>query len=354
MQQYHANYDPKKYISTFMSQHYKGHSIQILEGSCKKCLKHGNPVIYKLATHPWSRLLEENIIDPYQVASVFFPGSQFHSAHFKKPILNLKAPELPCKYPAICEQTCLICSGFIDGQGIELKEWPGYKVHAQCTSRCQSINCPVRLPDFPAYISYQRSQFMCEEHQLTKGFQRMSIGAITPPLVSHARKQTVESPKTPKPVSLSLPKKSALKPSTPPTTPPKPAQDTPQIKKTVQFKKRLGKAKADKYDGDKSQCIINFFRQPAAKAAPSSSPEEPPRRFIRNKSGVIYAYWKGENAHCIETDRVLFKANFSSSSLSGKRVYAPKFDFTPPKRLFITEDSANAAGTANATMTDEP
>jgi hypothetical protein len=349
MQQYHAVYDPKKYIAGFMSHHYKGPSIQILEGICRKCLKHGKPVIYKLATHPWSRLLEEDIIDPYQAASVFFPGSKFHMAHFKKPILNLKAPELPCKYPATCEQTCMICSSFIDGPGMELKEWPGFKVHAQCTSRCQSINCPARLPDFPAYISYQRSQFMCEEHQLTGGFQRMSLGAITPPLVSQAKKQIVESPKTPKPVSLSSPKKSALRPplhpssphatttttpATPPTTPRKAEECTPQIKKTVQFKK-LGKAKADKFDGDRSQCIKSFFSAPA-KATKAPQPEQP-RRFIRNKFGTIYAYWKGENAHCIETDKVLFKANFTSRNVSGKQVYAPKFDFTPPKHFFPAE-----------------
>jgi hypothetical protein len=106
--QFHAVYDPKKYIAGFLSKHYKGHSVQILSGCCRKCLKHGQANIYKLTTHPWKRLLDEDTIDPYQAASVFFPGSQFHTAHFKKPILNIKAPALPCKYPATCEQTCLI------------------------------------------------------------------------------------------------------------------------------------------------------------------------------------------------------------------------------------------------------
>jgi hypothetical protein len=330
MQQYHAVYDPKKYIAGFLSQHYKGPSVQILEGSCRKCLKHGQPVIYKLATHPWKTLLEQDIVDPYQVASVFFPGSQFHTAHFKKPVLNLKAQALPCKYPATCEQTCLICNGFIDGPGIEMVEWPGFKVHAQCTTRCQSINCPVRLPDFPAFINYQRSQFMCEEHQgcnqLAKGFQCMSIGAIIQPLASQAKSKIAEY-KQPKPVSLSPNKK----PPPPAPTKPAPTNPTPtKPTKTVHFKKP-GKAKADKFDGDKSQSIKSFFRSPAKVFKPNEVKVEP-RRFIRNKFGTVFAYWKGQSAHCIETDKELFKANFPSAGSVG---YGPKMklDFTPPKHF---------------------
>ena len=340
--QFHATYNPKQYVASFLSQHYKGRSVQIIHGCCRKCLKHGEPVIHNLETRPWSSLLADGTIDPYQAAGVFFPGSQFHSAHFKKPILDPKAPELPCKYPATCEQTCFLCTKYIDGSGVELKDWPGFQVHAQCTTRCQHLGCQTRLPDFPAYISYQRSQFVCEEHQLTRGFQRMAIGsgAFTPALVSKSKKE-VKAPSTHKPTPLPSPKKLPeekrpdtrpdKRPDTRPDTRPDKRPDAPQPpKKTVHFKKPLGKAKADKYNGDKSQFITNFFPSPnkTNKAQPSSTEE--PRRFIRNKQGIIYAYWKGESAHCIDTDAVLFKRNFS-----GRRVNAPtcKLDFSPPVRL---------------------
>ena len=333
--EFHAIYDPKKYISSFLERHYKGHSVQIVHGCCRKCLKHGQPVIYNLATHPWSRLLD-GTIDPYQTAAVFYPGSQFHNAHFKKPILNLTAPALPCKYPGMCELTCLLCNKYIDGPGVELKDWPGFTVHAQCTVKCQAVGCPVRLPDFPAYISYQRSRFVCEEHQLSKSLQSMSLGcpsAFTPTLVSQARKEVKEPSKTPKPVPLPVPR-----------TPPRQEErrpDTPQVTKTVQFKARTpmkhpGRAKADRFDGDRSKCIKDFFRSPnlSAKQAAHLPPvqEDQPRRFIRNKQGVIYAYWKGECAHCIDTDAVLFKANRASGKGGD---YGPKckLDFTPPQRF---------------------
>ena len=343
--QFHENYEPKRFIAAFLTQHYKGHSVQVLQGCCRKCLKHGKPTIFNLTTHPWSRLLEEGTIDPYQSASVFFPGSQFHSAHFKKPVLDLQAPELPCKYPATCEQTCLLCNGFIDGPGMEMKDWPGFKVHIQCTTRCQYTNCHIRLPDFPAYISYQRSQFVCEEHLhcknlqgMSMGFQRMSIdgcGACTPQMISEKKgkeqvkvkaKETDKIPRMPKPTPLPLP----------PVIRKEETKQDPPVKKTVHFKKHPGRAKADKYDGDRSQSITDYFRPPKELARISAPPEEP-RRFIRNKLGAVYAYWKGENAHCIETDRILFKANFSASVVSGRRVYAPKFDFTPPKHFFPAE-----------------
>ena len=350
--QLHANYEPKRFIAGFMAQHYKGHSVQVIQGCCRKCLKHGSPTIFKLSTHPWSRLLEEGTIDPYQTASVFFPGSQFHSPHFKKPVLDLQAPELPCKYPATCEQTCLLCNGFIDGPGMEMKDWPGFKVHPQCTTRCQYTNCNTRLPDFPAYISYQRSQFMCEEHLhcknlqgMSTGFQRMSIeggcGACTPQLISKARKEpskdqskaSKESMKMPKPTPLPLPPILRKEEQT--------NKEELPVKKTVHFKKHPGRAKADKYDGDRSQVITNYFRPPQQLARIAAPNPQEQRRFIRNKMGMVYAYWKGENAHCIETDKILFKANFTASVVSGKRVYAanyaanyaPKLDFTPPKHF---------------------
>jgi hypothetical protein len=353
--QFHANYDPKKYVASFLKQHYKGQSVQILHGCCRKCLKHGNPAIHNLSTHPWDRLLSEGTIDPYQAAAVFIPPTQFHSARFKNPMLDLKAPELPCKYPGTCEQTCLMCSKYIDGPGIELKQWPGFKVHAQCTSKCQFPDCHARLPDFPAYITYQRSQFVCEEHQLTKGFQRMSIGGFAAGAftTTTVRKEVKTPIKTPaKPIPLPTPIRKIPGPRAEDETK-KP--DTPQIKKTVQFKAQFhnigkkGKAKADKYDGDKSQRITSFFQSPGNPSYPTTAsikemlpaPEEPPRRFIRNKSGVIYAYWKADVAHCIDTDAVLFKSNHGT----GKRVYAPrcKLDFSPPVRLTPMEDANPAA-----------
>ena len=329
--QFHATYDPKKYIATFLAQHYKGHSVQIVQGCCRKCLKHGQPIICNLSTHPWSRLLSDGTIDPYQTAGVFYPGSQFHNAHFKKPLLDLKAPELPCKYPGTCELTCLLCNNYIDGPGIELKDWPGFKVHAQCTTKCQSLGCHRRLPDFPAYISYQRSHFMCEEHQLAKGMQGLSLGAITPTLVSQARKEVKEHPTAPKPVPLPAPK-SALKSPALQTPEKRPEMQNPPVKKTVQFKQPTRRAKADKYDGDRSKCIKDFFRSPAqAIKELIPQPDAAPRRFIRNKQGVIYAYWKGDCAHCIDTDTMLFRSN----SASGRRVSAPrcKLDFSPPERI---------------------
>jgi hypothetical protein len=366
-----SNYDPKKYMASFLDHHYKGHSIQIQHGCCRKCLKHGKPVIHNLATQPWSSLFADGIINPYQTASVFFPGSQFHMAHFKKPILDLSAPELPCKYPATCELTCLMCNKYIDGPGIELKDWPGFKVHAQCTTKCQYTACQTRLPDFPAYIHYQRSQFLCEEHHLTRGFQCMSLGsvnpttpvsnprhvhrisAVTPKLLSQAVKEIKEKMETPKPKSILLRTSTTTKE---PTTPRKedmqieqrPVTPQPtQIKKTVTFKKHPGRAKADKFNGDKSKSITDFFRSPMMSPAkaikqPPPVPEEPPRRFIRDKQGVIYAYWKGDAAHCIDTDTVLFR----SSHFSGKRVYAPKckLDFTPPQRFTPIDEDPTTTG----------
>jgi hypothetical protein len=195
-------YDPKKYMASFLEQHYKGQSVQIVEGCCRKCLKNGKPTIYNLSAHSWSSLFLQNTIDPYQAAGVFHPGSQFHRSHFKKPLLNLQAPALPCKYPATCELTCLLCNRYIDGPGIEMAQWPGFRVHAQCTSRCQNTNCQTRLPDFPAYINYERSLLVCEEHQLTKGFQRMAIGAFVAPLLSQAKPEIKKAPAPAKPVSL--------------------------------------------------------------------------------------------------------------------------------------------------------
>ena len=345
-------YDPKKYMASFLEQHYKGHSVQIVEGCCRKCLKNGKPSIYSLSAHPWSSLFLQNTIDPYQAAGVFHPGSQFHSSHFKKPLLNLQAPALPCKYPATCELTCLLCNRYIDGPGIEMPQWPGFRVHAQCTSRCQNTNCQTRLPDFPAYINYERSLLVCEEHQLTKGFQRMAIGAYVAPLLSQAKPEVRKVPIPVRPVSLSRPpslstlaqdspRQEVPRPSTPmpPSTPFKPilkAENPPPVKKTVTFKKPPGKARADKFNGDRSRCIMEYFTSPnKLPAVPetlhSTPPDEvQPRRFLKNKHGAIYAYWKGEYAHCIDTDAVLFK-----SSLSGRKLHSPvgKLDFTPPRRL---------------------
>jgi hypothetical protein len=61
--QFHTNYRPKKFISNFLTQHYKGQSVQILQGCCKKCLKHGKSTIFNLYTHLWSLLLEEGTIN---------------------------------------------------------------------------------------------------------------------------------------------------------------------------------------------------------------------------------------------------------------------------------------------------
>ena len=363
-----SNYDPKKYMASFLIHHYKGRSIQILHGCCRKCLKHGQPVIHDLQNQPWSSLFD-GIIDPYQTASVFFPGSQFHMAHFKKPILDLSAQELPCKYPATCEQTCLMCNKYIDGPGIELKDWPGFKVHAQCTTRCQYTACQKRLPDFPAYINYQRSQFLCEEHQLTKGFQCMSIGgappkppttpvrAFTPKLLSQAAKEVkenVESPK-PKPILVrSSPSATTTTTTTTTTTkaPSTPEEmkkrpDTPTIKKTVTFKKHPGRARADKFNGDRSKSITDFFAAPKPSIIKQLLPmPEEPRRFIRDKQGVIYAYWKGDVAHCMKTDKVLFQRDFQRSNFSNKRIYAPKLDFTPPERFTPMEEDPTKTTTA--------
>ena len=360
-------YDPKKYMASFLQQHYKGHSVQIVEGCCRKCLKNGKPSIYSLTTHPWSSLLDTTI-DPYQAAGVFHPGSQFHSSHFKKPLLNLRAPALPCKYPATCELTCLLCNRYIDGPGIEMPQWPGFRVHAQCTSRCQNTNCQTRLPDFPAYINYERSLLVCEEHQLTKGFQRMAIGAYVAPLLSEAKSEIRKAPAPSKPVSLvrltrtdsihrekpdspwpagNLPKSVGLAlagagPATPPKPDLKPTpkhDNPPAVRKTVTFKRPPGKARADRFNGDRSRCIMDYFASPdklhtvpEAPLPQSLTPpdEVQPRRFLKNKHGEVYAYWKGEYAHCIESDAVLFK-----SSLSGRKLRAPvgKLDFTPPRRL---------------------
>jgi len=325
--QHHERFEPTKFVASFLSRHYKGHSVQVLRGCCRKCLKHGQPTIYSLATHPWSRLLEEETIDPYQTASVFYPGSKFHSAYFKKPVLNIKEPELPCKYPGTCELTCLLCNKFIDGPGVELKDWPGFKVHAQCTAKCQFFGCTERLPDFPAYISYQRSNFMCDQHgkSLHDCMQGLTLTAITPTLVS-ARKEVKEN--------------HVAKP-TPLPKPAAPIEKKPeQVKKTVHFKAdsnfksnyKKTRARADKFDGDKSKAITDFFLSPKAAKPTPPSREEAPRRFIRNKKGEIYAHWKGDCAHCIKTDAVLFR----STNFSGRRVGSEpkcKLDFTPPQSL---------------------
>jgi hypothetical protein len=329
----HASYDPKKFMEAFLSKHYKGHSVQIVHGCCRKCLKHGQPIIYDLSKDPWGKLLTEGLIDPYQTAAVFYPGSQFHAAHFKKPVLNLTTPAMPCRYPAMCELTCLLCNKYIDGPGSELPDWPGFKVHAQCTIKCQAVGCSARLPDFPAYINYQRARFHCEEHVLARSLQGMSLNpAVSPkmlvsPKILRMRGEPagdvkadggyvkadggINNPAKPTPIRFPVDEKMA-----------KDKKKTP-VKKTVTFKDNPKRGQSS---------IAAFFGAPSKPEAPKEEPiiqTDQPRRFIRNKQGTIYAYWKGDCAHCIDTDALLFTA-------SGRRQRASlcvKLDFKPPERF---------------------
>lgn len=315
--------DVKLFVSDCVGKKYHRPCITITEGCCRKCLK-GTPTGHNLKKKSIKQLMDEGIIDPYQLASAFHFGSAYQAPYFKDSILNLQSEANPCKRPGNCNLTCVLCSSLImNSDEVELSIWPGFKVHKACTGLCLHPCCKERLPTLPAYLS-QRSTLMCERHQDSNAFQRLTIRPLVPPSISR--------PLVPpsRPISLKPPPEPRVVPPEPP------------IKKTHCFKKQP-KAKAEKFDErGKSVNILSFFGGATNKALPTdvkvqqaalaaSKREDAPRRFIRRKdTGEIFGYWKNDQAFSTEDDQPLnFKSDFNRVPYSSNI----KFDFTPPVTL---------------------
>ncbi len=281
--------------------------------------------------------MNEGIIDPYQIASAFHNGSVHYAPYFKEMVINMQSEEMPCKYPGTCDLKCVLCHSLIvNRDDIELKRWPGFKVHKACSSPCLYPGCPERLPTLPAYLSLQRSTLMCETHKDSNAFQKLSISVSTD--IQERRESMLKKP--------------PLYPTPAPTRLPQPlhvqrnVQPEPSVKKTYSFKKPLGKAKADKFnERGRSVSILNFFKTPRAEAAiarkaaqdqekalKASKQDDAPRRFIKNKeTGEVFGYWKGNHAYHIETDEILFSSNDASKGMER----LGKLDFSPPVSLHL-------------------
>jgi hypothetical protein len=256
-------------------------------------------------------------------------------------IINMNSAEIPCKYPGNCNLTCIICRSLItNGDDVELDIWPGFKVHRNCTGRCLYPCCSRLIPTLPAYLSLRST--LCNVH-MGSTFQPVMGAKVVIPMI----------PMTPNPIQPGpTPDRKAFRPISrpisqpisprlfPPPTPTRLPQPLPEprivpevVKKTCSFKSNSKsnskKAKDDKFDETgRSADILNFFLSPSTKHPPPKKeiPATPePRRFIKNKeTGVIFGYWKGDQAYHIDTDQPLFTQTKYSNI---------KFDFTPPVSL---------------------
>jgi hypothetical protein len=326
-------FDVKKFVADYINRKYNRPCITVMDGCCRKCLK-GTASGYCVKKRPIEGLMNEGIIDPYQIASAFHNGSVHYAPYFKEMVINMNSEEKPCKYPGTCELKCVLCHSLIvNRDDIELDIWPGFKVHKACTSPCLYPGCMKRLPTLPAYLSLQRSTLMCDLHKDTNTFQKLSMSVSS---TLHEYKESITknpqifiSVKQPRPPQLSSVSRIA--------------QSEQPAKKTFTFKKPPGKAKADKFDErGKSKSILGFFKTPGAEAAAkkritvqeqsqqtnkSSNEENAPRRFIKKKeTGEIFGYWKGNSAYHIETDEILFTRTDTFNETSRP----VKFDFVPP------------------------
>lgn len=325
------SFDVKAFVADHFKRRYHRPCITVMDGCCRTCLR-GTPSGYDLKKKSIKDLMDEGKIDPYQIASAFHIGSTYYPPYFKESVVNMKSVAAPCQYPGNCNLKCVLCFSLImNSDDVELDIWPGFKVHKSCTSPCQFPCCPKRLPTLPAYLSLQRSTLMCELHQDSNAFNRLSVSTATS---IQERKEALKlglnsSLKYMKIPELSIPSEPAAKiPS--------------QLKKTHSFKQPAvtSKAKADKFDErGKSKSIFNFFQTPKAAAAKAkkkiqeeaikaSKLDDAPRRFIKNKeTGEVFGYWNGNNAYHIETNELLFTRDTSTNGVH------TKFDFSPPVSL---------------------
>lgn len=306
-------FDVKAFVVDCLRQKYKQPNIKLMEGCCRKCLR-GTPITHNIKKKPLEELMDEGVINPYQIASAFHIGTAYQAPYFKNTVISMISEEKPCKYPGNCNLTCVLCFSFINSDGVDLCS--GFQAHKGCTTACLHPCCKQRLPTLPAYLSTQRSTLMCDLHKDSNVFQRLSISNPT------------KKPILPPPRQISLPA-----PLPEPKIVPPVAQLTP-VKKTLAFKKQP-KAKADKFERGNDVSILNFFQSPnltkqkqiqEAALAASKLPDAP-RRFIRNKeTGVIFGYWKGDQKFRFDNDEPLeFKEKPYGSNIT--------FDFTPPINL---------------------
>ena len=315
-------FDVKQFVSDCVGKKYHRPCITVMEGCCRKCLK-GTPAGHNIKKKSIKQLMDERIIDPYQLASAFHFGSAYQAPYFKDSVLNMHSEANPCKRPGNCNLTCVLCFSLImNSDEVELSIWPGFKVHKACSILCLHPCCKERLPTLPAYLSLQRSTLMCERHKDSNPFQKLTIAR---PLVPPTKPRLPQIPEK-------IPEK------------------IPEVKKTHCFKKQP-KAKAEKFDergksvniisffktpnqealASKSVNITSFFKTPNQEALAASKREDAPRRFIRRKdTGEIFGYWKNNEAYSTEDDKPLnFKSDFNRVPYSSNI----KFDFTPPITL---------------------
>jgi hypothetical protein len=339
-------FEVKSYVADCLKQKYHRPCITVMEGCCRKCLR-GTPAGYNIKKKPINELMDEGIIDPYQMASAFHIGSAYQTPYFKDIVINMKSEERPCKYPGNCNLTCVLCFSLImNSDGVELDIWPGFQVHKACTTPCLYPCCRQRLPTLPAYLSLQRSTLMCDLH---KAFQKLTIPAlpkkpIYPPPKPISLPQPLPEPKSCPLEPKSGPSEPKSGPSEPKSGPSEPKSGLSVVKKTFSFKKQP-RAKADKFERGNNASILNFFPSPKADAKKiqdkiqetalaASKRDDAPRRFLRNKeTGVIFGYWKGDQKFRLDNDEPLeFK---SSQYPSYEKPYGSNitFDFTPPITL---------------------
>jgi hypothetical protein len=346
-------FDANSFVADYLKQKYHRPCITVMEGCCRRCLR-GTPSGYNLQKKSIKQLMNDGVIDPYQIASAFHIGSAFHAPYFKDSVLNMKSEASPCKYPGNCDLKCVLCfSLIVNSDDVELDIWPGFKVHKACTSLCLFPGCQKRLPTLPAYLSLQRSTLMCETHKDSNAFQKLSISTAT---AVQERREAMSVKKPAHSVSVECAKKlHQNRPEQTTSSSVSMVASESVVKRTVLFKKPLGKAKADKFnERGKSRSIFNFFQTPRAAAAKEaravqddalkgSKLDSAPRRFLRDKeTGEIYGEWRGDSAFHIETNELLFT---KSSTTHGLPV---KLDFSPPISTVISSriemQAASSAG----------
>ena len=336
------SFDVKAFVADHLKRRYHRPCITVMDGCCRICLR-GTPSGYDLKKKTIRDLMDEGKIDPYQIANAFHVGSTYYQPYFKEIVVNMKSDAAPCQYPGNCNLKCVLCFSLImNSDDVELDIWPGFKVHKSCTSPCLFPCCPKRLPTLPAYLSLQRSTLMCELHQDSSAFNRLSVSTAT---AIQERKEALNSIQKQPPCPMKHPELDNV------DIPSEPAVKTPsQLKTTHSFKKPAAKAKADKFDErGKSKSIFHFFQTPKAaeakakkkvqeEAIKASKLDDAPRRFIKNReTGEIFGYWKGNDAYHIETNELLFTRD------TPMNCGPTKFDFSPPVRLaeFAAETSVS-------------
>lgn len=340
-------FNATEYMIHYIEEKYKSNTIQIIENCCKRCLR-GPTTIYDLRQISISDLISSGKIEPQLAVNAIHTGSAYHSTYLKDKIINVNSECVPCKYPANCNLTCVVCRGFIINRDeVQLDIWPGFFAHRACICACLYPGCKKFLPIPPTYLYLHRTVLMCEDHRSADALYKASLISTRTGMTNtnNAQKPDTNRPcienrthqiATPK---LSVQAGNERQEGNPAMNPVKRnepiSRHTPQLqtKASIITKRPKKQAKADKFEEKgRSADITSFFAAPLNKPRckqKAQTEDHEPRQLIRNKStGEVFAYWKGNVAHHIETDEVLFTRENKELTSHPRR--NKKLDFTPP------------------------